>query len=101
MINPKSLTIIGTGAVVPLGVGGAKWVMGSTGAGNAFNVVFGGSEVVAPGVSPATVGVGFPLPPGWAGVMFPPIAESFSFYDLSQIMVGLAVGDVLYIAFGG
>lgn len=109
-----SLKITGSGAVVPLSSGSpaiagytspnplqAKWVQVLTGANNAANVNVGGLEVTAPTGSPATGGVGFPLPPGFFGMLMPPIAEHMNFYDVNNIYAGIASGDVLYIIYGG
>jgi hypothetical protein len=108
-----SLKIVGTGAAVPLSSGTpaisgyvspnplqAKWVQVAT-IGNAANVNIGGNEVVAPTVSPATAGTGFPIPPGISGQLLPPVAEHMNFYDLSDIYAGIATGDALYILYGG
>lgn len=108
-----SLKITGTGVTVPLSSGTppvagytspnplqAKWVQVAT-VGNAANVNIGGAEVISPTVSPATAGTGFPIPPGISGQMLPPVAEHQNFYDLSNIFAGIAVGDTLYVLYGG
>ena len=101
MLTPRSITITGTGAVVALGVGSGKWVQMATPPGNALNVNIGASEVTVPTASPATNGVGFPVPPGWSGMMYPPISEEFAFYPLDEIKIGIAAGDFLYALIGG
>lgn len=109
-----SLKLTGAGAAVALSSGlpplagysagnplQCKFVQLLTGANNAANVNVGGLEVTAPTVSPATSGTGFPLPPGFFGQLMPPIAELCDFYELSNIYVGMATGDVLYVLYGG
>ena len=95
MIPPKSLTIVGDGQVHPLAGTGprAKWVQVEVPSSNVSNALIGGTEV--------TSSVGFPLPPGWFGQMLPPVAELTEFYTLNQLYYWLAVGDVMYILYGG
>ena len=108
------MKITGTGAVVRLSTGlpaisgytspnplFGKFVQVTTPPANLANVNIGGTEVTAPTVSPATAGVGFPIPPGWAGQTLPPISDLTDYYDLSNIYVGIASGDVLNILYGG
>jgi hypothetical protein len=110
----RSGKITGTGAVVLLSTAlpqlagfpagaqlQAKFVQVITPPGNVASVNIGGSEVAAPTTSPATAGTGFPIPPGYAGQMLPPIADLVEWYDLSAIYVGIAAGDVLYVLYGG
>lgn len=89
-----SLTLTGTGAVVPLSATKllAKFVQVVTGA-NSANVLIGGNEV--------TSSVGFTIPANFAGQMLPPIAELSEYYDLSAINAYIASGDVLYLLYGG
>ena len=95
MINPRSITITGTNAVVPLSATAltAKWVQVVTPAANGASVFIGGPEVAA--------GVGFEIPKGWAGQLFPPISELLELYDLSQINVYISTGDKLDVLYGG
>ena len=108
------MKLIGTGVPVALSTGlpalagyvagtplVAKFVQTLVPDTNAANVVIGGAEVTAPTLSPAVAGVGFPLPPGWSAQMFPPVADLRDFYHLEQMIVGIAVGDVLYVLYGG
>ncbi len=109
-----SLKLTGTGAVVALSTGSpalsgyvtgqsllAKFVQVVTPPGNAARIFVGGNEVTAPTLSPATDGVGFPIPAGWAGQLLPPVAEVTDWYDLSNIFAGMASSDVLYVLYGG
>ena len=104
MIPPRSLTLIGDGAVHTVtgsAATRAKWVQAEVPASNAQNALIGGSDVTAPGTCPVTAGVGFPLPPGWFGQMLPPVAELTEFYSLAQFYYWLAAGDVMYVLYGG
>ena len=91
----KSFSIVGDGAVHTfasvLGLARieVKWLQGTTPAsGNASSILIGGSEV--------TSTVGFPLPPGYAGMFFPQdTTESSTRYDLTQQYYWAAVGDKL------
>jgi hypothetical protein len=94
----KSLTITGDGAVhsfaAALGLSRieVKWMQGTTPlTGNASNVLIGGNEV--------TSTVGFPLPPAYAGMFFPPIAETSTRYDLTQQYYWAAAGDKLNVLY--
>lgn len=95
MINPKSLIITGTASAVPLSATElrAKWVQITTPSGNSAQIRIGDSTT--------KVNVGYPIPVGWAGMFLPPIAERFSFYDLSQLYVYAATNDVVNVLFGG
>ena len=96
----RSLTLIGDGAVHTVtgsAATRAKWVQVEVPASNAQNALIGGSDVTAPGTCPVTAGVGFPLPPGWFGTMFPPVAELF--YSLAQFYYYLAPGDFMYVLY--
>ena len=95
MIAPRSLTIIGNGAVQKASATSlkAKWVQALTASGNAANVLIGAGEV--------TSTVGFPLPANYAGQLLPPIAELSEFYDLSNLNIYAAQGDVIYLLYGG
>lgn len=78
-----------------------KWVQVITPPTNSASVNFGGSEVTPVTLSPATKGVGFPIPVGWAGQLCPPIAELTDWYDLSNMFIAPVSGDVVYILYGG
>ena len=93
MENPKSITLTGAAAVVPLAsAGGAKWVRLYAPSGNSGDVLVGGSEVSS--------SAGFPIPKG-TGILMPPSAEPFSFYDLATINAYIASSDELCILYGG
>lgn len=90
----KSFTITGDGAVhtfaSALGLSRieVKWLQGTTQAsGNASSILIGGNEVSST--------VGFPLPPGYAGMFFPQISETSTRYDLTQQYYWAAAGDKL------
>ena len=94
----KSVTIVGDGNVhtfaSALGLSKieAKWMQGTTPiTGNVSNVLIGANEV--------TSTVGFPLPPAYAGMFFPPIAELSSRYDLTQQYYWAAAGDKLNVLY--
>lgn len=106
MITPKSFVITGTGAVVQLSTiittaKTVKWIQflapgtATPLTVNAACALVGGSEVSST--------VGFPLPPGWGGMLYPPVStDDFSaYYDVSQIYIYLANGDHLYGLYGG
>jgi len=95
MINPRSITITGASAVVPLSATAltAKWVQVVTPGNNSNSVFIGGPEVAA--------NVGFEIPKGWAGQLFPPISELLELYDLSQIKAYISTGDRLDVLYGG
>ena len=95
MINPKALLITGSGAAVPLNATElkAKWVQITTPSGNSAQIRIGDSTT--------TVDLGYPIPVGWAGMFLPPIAEEFSFYDLSQVYVYAARADLVHVLYGG
>jgi len=103
MVAPQALTIVCDGTAQPLSVSdrAAKWVQVTTGGDNAANINIGDSTVVAPTVSPATAGTGYPLLPGFQGQFLPPIAELYSFYPLQEIYVAGVPGDVINLLIGG
>src|SRR6185369_15014959 len=103
MVAPQALTIVCDGTAQPLSATtrAAKWVQITTGGANVANVNIGDSTVVAPTVSPATDGTGYPILPGFAGQFLPPIAELYSFYPLEEIYVAGVVGDVINLLIGG
>lgn len=101
-----SLKITGAGAVVPLSSGSpaiagyvspkplqCKHLQLTTPPTNSASVLVGGSEV--------TSSVGYPITVGWAGQFLPPVAEVTDWYELSNIFVYVANGDVLYVLYGG
>ncbi len=103
MVAPQALTIVcdGTAQALSATDRSAKWVQVQTGGDNAASINIGDSTVVAPTVSPATAGTGFPLLPGFQGQFFPPIAELYSFYPLNEIYVAGVIGDVINLLIGG
>jgi len=103
MVAPQSLTIVCDGTAQPLSATtrAAKWVQITTGGSNAASVNVGDATVVAPTVSPATAGTGYPIPPGFSGQFLPPIAELYSFYPLEEIYVAGVIGDIIYLFIGG
>ena len=103
MVAPQALTLVCDGTAQPLSATSraAKWVQITTGADNAASVNVGDATVVAPTVSPATAGTGYPLTPGFSGQFLPPIAELYSFYPLDEIYIAGAVGDIIYLLIGG
>jgi hypothetical protein len=87
------IDITGDGSTQPLAVTPlkAKWVQVVTPAGNAASVRIGGVET--------TASRGLPIPPGWAGMMLPPVAEIASLYKLDHIYYNVSAGDHLYVLY--
>lgn len=69
-----------------------NWIQIATPNTNSAPVLIGGTEVTAL--------VGFPLPNGYSGQLFPPHgSDPTAFYDLTQQKAYLAAGDVLNILY--
>lgn len=72
-----------------------RWVQVVTPNTNSANIYVGGAEVSATGP------VGFPIPPGWAGQLFPVDgSDNTSYYELLGMFAVGTSGDVLELLFG-
>lgn len=105
MLNPKSFVITGTGAVQNLadiiGDVRAKWIQFL--ASGTATPLSANAECARVGGAEVSSTVGFPLPPGWGGMLYPAVGtpDFSAFYDARQINVYLANGDSLYGLWGG
>lgn len=94
METPKSLTLVGDGAVHSLAaVGAARWLKFKPDTNNGADCLVGAGEV--------TSTVGFPLTKGQITDYWPNGVEQYGFYDLPSVKYYLAANDKLYVLYGG